>query len=103
MITTALVPLFAALSGGAPAPAIAPDLARPVRLETDAGVLDIPHDAYAGPLVVDADGDGVRDLVVTGISGTFHLFKNVGTDAAPKLTLRGKVQAKGADIRLHNW
>jgi len=44
---------------------------------------------YAGtlptPSVIDWDGDGVTDLVVGNSEGFILFFKNVGSDAAPRL------------------
>ncbi|MBL9077884.1 MAG: hypothetical protein JNL08_10295 [Planctomycetes bacterium] len=44
--------------------------------------VDIGH---AAPYVVDFDGDGVRDLLVGQFGqGRCRIYRNLGTDAAPK-------------------
>ncbi|MGZ0655428.1 hypothetical protein ACWPKS_07450 [Coraliomargarita sp. W4R72] len=42
--------------------------------------------AYAQPKVVDWNGDGLKDLIVSGIDGRHRYFKNVGHPGRPKLT-----------------
>src|SRR5262245_3876680 len=40
---------------------------------------------HAGPLIVDWDGDGVRDLLVGEFgAGRLRIYLNKGTDAAPR-------------------
>ncbi|MBI5691330.1 MAG: VCBS repeat-containing protein [Verrucomicrobia bacterium] len=57
---------------------------------------------YAGtlpsPSVVDWDGDGVTDLVVGNSEGFILLFKNVGTDLAPRFFPGERLRAAGRDI-----
>jgi hypothetical protein len=45
---------------------------------------------YTNPEVVDWDGDGRRDLIISGIWGNHTLFRNVGTPGNPQL-LRGRL------------
>jgi hypothetical protein len=57
---------------------------------------------YAGtlpsPSVVDWDGDGVTDLVVGNSEGFILLFRNVGTDLAPRFLPGERLRAAGRDI-----
>jgi len=80
----------------------APTLAPPVRLQADGKPIDIgslSNIAHAGPWLGDYDGDGDRDLLVGDFPGYFWRFDNVGTDAAPKFTSKGKLQAGGKDAK----
>lgn len=82
------------LSPQEPSPAPAPELpllAAPVRVEAAGKPIEAVI-GHAAPFVVDCDGDGVRDLVVgmfgndgDGASGgTARIYKNVGTNQAPR-------------------
>ena len=80
----------AALAACVLAPAAVPgekgELEEPVRLQ--AGGKDIntgQYGAHGGPLFADCDGDGLKDLLVGNIAGGMQLFRNVGTNEAPKL------------------
>ena len=79
----------------------APDLAAPVNLQADG--VDIHH-ASSGcgapaPWVCDYDADGRKDLLVgAGATGYVHLYRNVGTDAAPVLTGGGALTVSGATL-----
>ncbi|MDQ8193773.1 VCBS repeat-containing protein [Coraliomargarita sp. SDUM461004] len=42
--------------------------------------------AYTQPKVVDWNGDGLKDLIVSGIDGRHRYFKNIGQKGRPKLT-----------------
>lgn len=71
-------------------------LLKPVRLEADDKPIDIgtlSSIAHAGPAIADVDGDGDRDLLVGDFPGYFWLFENEGTDAHPRYTSKGKLQA----------
>lgn len=56
----------------------------PVQLMADGKPIAMEAPGFAAPTFVDVDGDGKRDLVVGQFKqGKMHVFKNVGTDAAP--------------------
>lgn len=55
--------------------------------------LAVPGDA--GPFVADWDGDGRRDLLVGAGDGSVSLFRNIGTDRAPKLAAAENLVPKG--------
>jgi len=77
-----LTALLSASSGVCPA-----DLfEKPFRLETEDGrVIDVGDGGgFAGPTLVDLDGDGDRDLVVGQFDyGRFRVYRNIGTEAEP--------------------
>lgn len=70
-----------------------PRLAAPVRIEADGKPIEAVT-GHAAPFVVDCDGDGVRDLVVGmygndgggPAGGTARIYKNVGSNQAPRFT-----------------
>ena len=56
----------------------------PFRVEAEGKPIDVEV-GHAAPYVYDFDGDGVRDLLVGQFgSGRCRIYKNTGTDAAPK-------------------
>ena len=57
----------------------------PVRLEADGRLIDTEI-GHAAPFVGDFDRDGVDDLLVGQFGGgILWIYRNVGTNAAPKL------------------
>ena len=79
-----------------------PDLAPPVRLEADDAPIDIgklSNIAHAGPWIADVDGDSDRDLLVGDFPGYFWLFENVGTEAKPVYSGKGRLKAGGEDAK----
>ena len=56
----------------------------PFRIEAGGKPIDVEV-GHAAPYVVDFDGDGVRDLLVGQFGqGRLRIYKNVGTDRAPR-------------------
>jgi hypothetical protein len=79
------------------ADALAGDLAAPVRVEADGKPIDTEV-GHAAPYVADWDGDGKKDLLVGQFGGgVLWIFKNAGTDAAPKLAAGVKFKGGGSD------
>ena len=76
----------------------------PVRIEADGEVIDTGRDAgYAGPLMMDYDGDGLPDLLVSSFSGNIRFFRNVGERSEPRFEEQEPLAAEGEPIRIHNW
>ncbi len=102
MILTLSLALFAFSSN--PATIGGETFAEAVRLKADGEFVDISKDlSYSGPWIVDRDGDGKRDLVVTSIMGKFRWYRNVGTNAAPSYEHKGLIKVNGEELALHNW
>jgi hypothetical protein len=79
------IPAAILLASAAAAAGAADELAPPVRLEAGGKPIDTEI-GHAAPLVVDWDGDGKRDLLVGQFGGgKLWIFRNEGTDAAPRL------------------
>ena len=77
---------------------------KPVRIEVNGKAIDTGGSGgYAGPLVVDHDGDGKQDLIVTSFGGNIRFFKNTGSTTTPEFKDEGELQAEGKPIRIHNW
>lgn len=82
ILTAALI--LAAPAGGALA--AEDDLLPPVRLEAAGKPVDTEEPGHSAPFVVDWDGDGKRDLLVGQFGGgALWIYRNEGTDAAPRL------------------
>jgi hypothetical protein len=54
----------------------------------------------SSPLVVDWDGDGVQDLLCGAEWNRVIWYKNVGTNADPKLVYKGFIRADGEPLQL---
>jgi len=66
----------------------AEDLARPVQVLVGGKPIDMEV-GHAHPHVADIDGDGLKDLLVGQMGGgKLGIFRNVGTDAAPRFAER---------------
>lgn len=73
----------------------------PVRLAAADGVIDCgPSWGHAGPWVEDVDGDGVKDLIVGDFSGLFRVYRNLGTNKAPRYAKAVNLQAGGKDAQV---
>lgn len=78
-----LLALVAAAAGPG-APAAADELAPGVKLEADGEAIDVEV-GHAAPAYVDFDGDGTRDLLVGQFGGgKLRIYKNHGTNEAPR-------------------
>lgn len=81
-------------------PTQASELAEP-RLVLAGGKMIAVKVGHAAPLVVDFDGDGVRDLLVGQFGdGKLNIFKNTGTNASPILAEGVFLQAGGKDATI---
>jgi hypothetical protein len=90
------------LLGLAPPPNADPadELLPPVRLEAGGKVIDTDV-GHAAPYVVDFDGDGVKDLLVGQFGdGTLWIYRNIGTNAQPKLAAGVKFKDGNKDGRV---
>ena len=87
-----LVASLAIPSAGASAGELKP----PVRLEAGGKPIDTDV-GHAAPFVGDFDGDGTNDLLVGQFGdGILWIYRNEGTDAAPRLAA-GKKFKEGAE------
>ncbi|MEM9351575.1 MAG: VCBS repeat-containing protein [Planctomycetota bacterium] len=76
-------------------------LLAPVRLEHTRGVIDCGEAwGHASPAVHDVDGDGLEDLIVGDFSGTFSVYRNVGSTGTPAYELDGKLKAGGEEAKV---
>ena len=76
------------------------DLLPPVRIEAMGKPIDTDI-GHAAPLVADWDGDGTRDLLVGQFGdGILWIFRNEGTDAAPRLAKGVKFKDGAEDGRV---
>ena len=57
---------------------------------------------HAAPETTDFDGDGVFDLIVSGFSGRFRIYENVGADGDPRFAAYNWVKAGNDLAHLHN-
>jgi hypothetical protein len=81
-------------------PSAAGELAAPVRLEAGGKPIDTAV-GHAAPFVADFDGDGVKDLLVGQFGdGILWIYKNVGTNAQPKLAAGVKFKDGKKDGRV---
>ena len=88
--------------GAKPKPAADPaaELLPPVRLEAGGKPIDTAI-GHAAPFVGDFDGDGVRDLLVGQFGdGILWVYRNEGTNAAPKLAPGKQFKGGKADGRV---
>lgn len=58
---------------------------------------------YAAPLIVDYDKDGLQDLIVGTLKGSFKFYKNIGFKSVPKYKGFSLVQANGKNAVAPNW
>lgn len=76
------------------------DLLPPVRIEAAGKPIDTDI-GHAAPFVADWDGDGARDLLVGQFGdGILWIFRNEGTNAAPKLAAGVKFKDGAEDGRV---
>jgi hypothetical protein len=62
------------------------ELEPPVQVEVAGEPLDTGGVGYAAPFYADFDGDGVKDLLVGEFAhGRLRIYRNTGSDTAPKL------------------
>ncbi len=80
--------------------ASADDLAPPFRVEAGGQPIDVEV-GHAAPLMVDFDGDGLRDLLVGQFGGgKLRLYRNTGTASVPKFGAFVWFQAGGSDAQV---
>ena len=78
-------------------PCLANDLAEPIRLMADGKPIDTEV-GHAAPFVCDFDGDGVQDLLVGQFKGgCLWIYRNEGTNEAPRLAAEQKFKQGGED------
>jgi hypothetical protein len=96
------LPLLLALMapGELPPGGQSPELMPPVRLEAAGKPIDTAI-GHSAPFVGDFDGDGVRDLLVGQFGdGILWVYRNVGTNASPRLAAGVKFKDGKEDGRV---
>jgi hypothetical protein len=95
-----LAPLVLTLAGLAPGADPAKELLPPLRLEAAGKPIDTAV-GHAAPFVGDIDGDGVNDLLVGQFGeGILWIYKNVGSNAHPKLAAGVKFKGESKEGRV---
>ena len=95
-----LGPLALALALAPPAEAPSKELEPPVRLEAAGKVIDTAV-GHAAPFVGDFYGRGVNDLLVGQFGeGILWVYKNVGSNAHPKLMVGVKFKGESKEGRV---
>ncbi len=73
-----------------------PKLAKPVALEAGGQAINIGGVGHSAPCVHDIDGDGNLDLLVGTFSGgELRIYRNQGTNKAPKFDAKYSVLLDG--------
>ncbi len=61
------------------------ELLAPTLIQAGARPIDVEREGHSAPFVGDFDGDGARDLLVGQYhDGRLRVYRNRGTDAAPR-------------------
>lgn len=95
--------------GGVPLLIAAPtpaefEFADPVLVHAGGVPIDMgPQIGYAGPTLLDADGDGLLDLYVGSFQGKILLSMNIGKPNSPAFRAPKWLQAEGRAIEISNW
>lgn len=80
--------------------------AKPVKLKADGHVIDIgPNESYTGALIGDFNQDGVDDLAVTSVSGSFRIYRNKNreNEGDPVYADLNDVLKRQIPPKLNNW
>lgn len=77
------------------------ELLPPVQVKAGDAPINVDSPGHSAPFYADVDGDGVKDLLVGQFSGgKCRIYKNTGTDAAPKLDKFVYLQAGGGEAKV---
>lgn len=94
--------LFGVATLGALGSLDAQEMTKPELIKADGKGIDIKH-AYAAPLCVDLDKDGLKDLIVGNFKGEFQFYKNTGTNEIPVFKGSSLIEANGKPAIAKNW
>ena len=74
----------------------------PFRIRAEDVVIDTGDSGgHSSPCVVDINHDGLDDLILGSFGGRFQVYRNVGSQAAPKYTPSGYLKAGDTDAKVY--
>ncbi len=77
--------------------ALAADLAPPVQVQAGGKPIDVLFVGHSAPFYGDVNGDGVKDMLVGQFDeGRLRIYRNLGTNAAPRFEGYTWLEAGGA-------
>ncbi len=72
------------------------ELLPPVKIMADGRPTDVQREGHSAPFVGDIDGDGANDLLVGAFfQGRLKVFRNTGTNKAPRFAKPERFMAGG--------
>lgn len=81
--------------------AMAQNLGKAVKIKAGSEYIDLSRNA--APVFYDFDKDGLKDLIVGNLRGSFLFYKNIGTKDNPKFGGYSNIIAGGEEIKIPNY